>query len=317
MAVVWIVIGIVGVAHYVSDYNVTRGFVRIQRSAGAPAGTLRWVHFVSTALGRRAGYIVYLPPGYTAHRHYPVLYLLHGMPGMPELYVSVGNVDVRADNLIQQHQMPPMIIVMPDGRINGSASSDSEWANTPAGNYESYVIDVVHNVDARFASIPSRDARVIAGYSAGGLGALNLALHHLDIFGAVEVWSGAFGETPVGVFAGATPAQTRYYSPMEYVARLRPAVARYPLTVFIYAGRGDGTSKGVRPLAAALRRVGIASTGIVYHGGHDWQLWIDRFSQMLVLAGSDVQHAVATERAAPPGPAATSPAHRRTVSGAR
>ena len=48
-----------------------------------------------------------------------------------------------------------MILVFPDGRIGGSTYSDSEWANTPSGDYESYVIDVVHDVDHRFATLPT------------------------------------------------------------------------------------------------------------------------------------------------------------------
>ena len=40
----------------------------------------------------------------------------------------------------------------------------------PAGNFESYVLDVVSDVDHRFATIPNRRARVIAGFSAGPTG---------------------------------------------------------------------------------------------------------------------------------------------------
>lgn len=52
--------------------------------------------------------------------------------------------------------MRPMILIFPDGRIGGSTYSDSEWANTPSGSYERYVLDVARDVDRRFATIPDR-----------------------------------------------------------------------------------------------------------------------------------------------------------------
>ena len=99
-----------------------------------------------------------------------------------------------------------MILVFPDGRIGGSVYSDSEWANTPSGDYESYVLNVVHDVDARFSTLPDRADRVIGGFSAGAYGAINIALHHLSDFASVQVWSGYFTETRSGVFAHASRA---------------------------------------------------------------------------------------------------------------
>ena len=51
---------------------------------------------------------------------------------------------------------------------------DSEWANTPSGNYESYVTNVVSDVAQRFATLPCRQERALAGLSAGAYGAANI-----------------------------------------------------------------------------------------------------------------------------------------------
>ena len=72
-----------------------------------------------------------------------------------------------------------MILVFPDGRIGGDTQTDSEWANTRSGAFESYVVDVVHNVDSRFATLPYRQDRAIAGLSAGAYGAVNVGLHQV------------------------------------------------------------------------------------------------------------------------------------------
>ncbi len=71
------------------------------------------VNFYSRSLRRSADYLVYLPPGYDPSRRYPVFYLLHGMPGRPQVYIDIANMDIRLDNRISQRQVPPMILVFP------------------------------------------------------------------------------------------------------------------------------------------------------------------------------------------------------------
>ena len=44
---------------------------------------------------------------------------------------------------------------------------------------ENYVLDVVRNVDHRFATHPQPPGRGIAGLSEGAFGALNISLHNL------------------------------------------------------------------------------------------------------------------------------------------
>jgi enterochelin esterase-like enzyme len=266
--------------------------------------------FTPPSLRGRADYLIDLPAGYAPPRRYPVLFLLHGMPGRPQVYVRVANVDVRLDNLVSRHGMPPMIIVLPDGRVGGSTFSDSEWANTPTGNYESYVLDVMHDVDRRFSTIANRDARVIAGYSAGALGALNLALHHLGDFASVQAWSGPFSESRSGVFADGTAAAVLNFSPIDYVNRLGAELAKHPLRAFLYGGRNDADSRRVGLMAARLAAAGASVRYARYPGGHDWQLWNGHLDQMLVLAGRDVM-----QSPRPPGRFAGS--HRPRAQGLR
>ena len=150
------VVGLIGAWSYGQAYSQHRGFAVVLKIPRAGTGRLLNVDFYSRALHRRDYYLVYLPPGYKTSKHYPVLYLLHGMPGKPEVFVDIANLDVRLDNLLSEGQMRPMIMVFPDGRIGGSVYSDSEWANTPSGAYANSVLDVVRNVDQRFSTIRDR-----------------------------------------------------------------------------------------------------------------------------------------------------------------
>lgn len=288
LCLTWLIGGFVGTYSYLKNYYLHRGFPAPAIVAGARVGTLKTIHFHSTALHRRADYLIYLPGGYSRARRYPVLYLLHGVPGRPQAFTSILHVEIRMENLIRRGLMAPMVLVFPDGEINGSYFSDSEWANTRSGRFESYVLEVVRQVERHVSTIPSPRARVIAGYSEGGYAALNIALHHPGVFGAAEVWSGYFTQTRTGVFAPATRAQLAYNSPLDYASRSGLRRRRQALRVFMFGGRSDPTARQIPSMAQALRAAGALVHWAIYPGGHDWQLWNGHASQMLVLAGHDV-----------------------------
>ena len=260
---------------------------RIDRETG---GTLTTVQFHSAALRKRADYLVYLPAGYSAADPLPVFYMLHGMPGKPVAFTVNANAEVKLEQLIHQGRIKPMILVFPDGRIDGQTGSDSEWANTPSGNFEDYVTDVVRDVDKRFATLADRQDRAIAGLSAGAYGAINVGLHQDAMFGLIQVWSGYFLETHNGVFADADRAVMAYNSPLDYVRTMRRTLRRFPLRVFIYGGRDDAETSEIPAMAAALKAEGADESWAVYAGGHSWNTWTPHVDQMLIMASHDFHH---------------------------
>ncbi len=294
------VVGLVGAFGYWESYYQHRGFATVAFLPHARRGQLQTVHFYSRALHRVADYIVYTPPGYdndpTHPTRYPVYYLLHGSPGRPVVFLDIAQLPVRMDNLISRHRMRPMILVFPDGRIGGSTYSDSEWANTPSGNFASYVINVVHDVDHRFRTLAKRQDRVIAGFSAGAYGAANVALQHVRTFANLQAWSGYYIETRSGVFANADPASLRANSPLDYVAGLRTTIAANPVRAFLFVGRDDDDSPQTEPMARALAAAGGSVTYALYHGGHDWELWHAHLDQMLILASRDTSETLPRAR---------------------
>ncbi len=210
--------------------------------------------------------------------------MLHGMPGQPLAFTLNARVESKLERLIRQRRAAPMILVFPDGRIRGNAQTDSEWANTRYGAYESYVVDVVHNVDRRFATLPYRQDRAIAGLSAGAYGALNVGLHQVKLFGLIQVWSGYFTQTRTGVFSHASRSWLLYNSPLDFARTIKPSLPGEPLRVFLYVGNHDGDASPIAPMAAVLRAAGAAVRTGVFSGGHDWKLWSGRMDQMLVMA---------------------------------
>ena len=285
----WLAVGLLGAFHYVHSYAIYRGFPVPSTPAGIPQGRLETVSFRSPAIGRTSRYLVYLPPGYSRAaargKRFPVLYLLHGYPGKMPVFVNVGAVHVAANVGIAHHTMPPMILVMPGGK-SGVLGADTEWADTPSGRWMSYVTDVVHDVDHRFVTMPGRQHRGIAGDSEGAFGAVNIALHHLELFSVLESWGGYFTETPTGVFNGASPAVLRANSPAAYVGSLAPSIRRLGLRAWLFQGRTDTQSPAqIEAFSAALHRAGADVKLGFFPGGHDWGLFRAQTPRMLAAAG--------------------------------
>lgn len=275
VAAAWLAAGLVGAYVYVNRYVVYRGFPDPVLPAGVPAAQVKRVRFTSTALHRRSYYLAVLPPGYAAAarrgERFPVIYLLHGSPGGTRQFITVGEVAVRLAELVHDGRMPPTILVIPQG-LEG-LSNETEWANTAKGRYEDYFREVVRRVDAKYATVPDRAHRAVAGMSEGGYAAVNLGLRNLRLIGNVQSWSGYYTETPTGVYRGASPATLRAASPSFYVHALAPQIRRLGFRAYLLQGTGNPDPQGLVSFATELHDAGAQVGYAFFPGGHDWRLW--------------------------------------------
>ena len=92
-------------------------------------GEVTAVQYDSKSLGTRRQMRVYTPPGYSATRRYPVLYLLHGIGGNDQEWTRSCHADVVIDNLLADGLIQPMVVVFP----NGNASVTAEMAAAGRG----------------------------------------------------------------------------------------------------------------------------------------------------------------------------------------
>ena len=93
------------------------------RRDGVPAGLVEHVEFDSKVTGGKRPTSVYLPPGYSGDKKYPVLYLLHGIGGNETHWPGPGAAGAILDNLIADGKAVPMIVVMPNGRASNKPST--------------------------------------------------------------------------------------------------------------------------------------------------------------------------------------------------
>jgi S-formylglutathione hydrolase FrmB len=207
--------------------------VRCVTGTAAPQGHAQsaQLHRViySRAVEGRLRLAVYLPADYAGdRRRYPVVYFLHGLPAAANSYEGA---DFLARALLASGRQA--IIVAPQGaRANDSDPEYLDWG--PGRNWETAITrDVVGYMDSHFRTIPGRTGRAIVGLSAGGYGAVMLALHHLEAFSVVESWSGYFHPTdPAGRRAldlgSANANANANASAHAFVGTLRRGFARPP-----------------------------------------------------------------------------------------
>ncbi len=271
-------LGLFGVYRYVDNYWLYRGFAPPHDASFVTVpGTAERFYVSSPALGgRRQPVDVYLPPGYAAHprRRYPVMYLLHGVPGRPGGFLATVRMGVVEDELVALHRARPMILVMPFGST--SSFTDKEWANGIGRNdkWETFLArDVVRAVDHRYRTIPRGSARVLAGLSEGGYGALNIGIHHPGEFATIESWSGYVRADDLGSIFGHKRSLLTWNSPLDTLAAAAPALRRTHTFFWFYSGTNDRFRHQNAAFAARLAALGLPHRYFLVRGGHNWAVW--------------------------------------------
>lgn len=301
------VLGTAGAVHYVSNFWLYRGFppprtphsitVRSHghlRQIAVTPPVLQSIAVRSPALGGYADPVqVVLPPGYASHpaQRYPVLYLLHGFPGLPIQFLNVGQVSSLEATLVAAGRMKPVILVMPTG--TRSLLADEEWANgiSPGNAWETFVArDLVRAIDARYRTIPTGAGRAIAGLSEGGYGALNIGLHHPGEFRLLESWSGYTRADHLPAIFGHRAALLAYNSPASWVTTVAPQLRAQHAFIWFYSGAQDSLSAQNAAFASELTRLGVAHRFFEAPGKHNWRLWRGLMPQALIIASDHLRH---------------------------
>jgi S-formylglutathione hydrolase FrmB len=136
----------------------------------------------SPALCQRRDLYVYLPPGYSPEKKYPIGIFLHGASQDEQFFLRepVGLFD----RAMARGELPPVVLVAPDGSIMRRPSyfnSASWWANSRAGNFEDYLMqDVWDFAMTNFSIHPHRNAHALLGVSMGGSAAFAHGMKYKD-----------------------------------------------------------------------------------------------------------------------------------------
>lgn len=237
-------------------------------------GTVSRIWYDSPALGLERRMTVYTPAGYeTSGKRYPVLYLLHGMGGDEEAWISLGRTAQILDNLIAQGKAKPMIVVMPNGNASQEAAPGEssrgmvpptmQLPKTMEGSYEQAFPEIVKFIDKNYRTIKSKSGRAIAGLSMGGFHSLHISKQYPDMFNYI------------GLFSAAIMPNKEVSSPIyeNMGGKLKVQFDKNPALYWIAIGKTDFLYKANEEYRKLLDEKGYKYTYYESDEGHIWKNW--------------------------------------------
>ncbi len=243
----------------------------------------------SEILGRQVRYTIYLPFDYnTSSRSYPVVYLLHGYTDNDTGWLQYGEVNRIADKGIESGEIPPMIIVMPDGGLTWYINNYDNSVR-----YEDFFFEeFIPHIESEYRVRTRKRFRGIAGLSMGGFGTLVYALKHPDLFSACAALSAAVYTREEVVNLDDARWEVRYRdvigpdligeerltdhllenNPLYIIENSDPEVLK-KVRYYIDCGDDDFLYKGNSTLHILLNDLNIPHEYRVRDGKHSWSYW--------------------------------------------
>jgi S-formylglutathione hydrolase FrmB len=251
-------------------------------SFAAVTGRVECNRAPSKILPQAVPYCIVLPPSFDADksRHFPILYLLHGLGGNEQFVIDSGTWNLVQD-LRERGDLKDFLIATPDG-------DRTFYINSKSGKvrYEDFLVqEFLPFIETRYRVAPGRANRGISGISMGAYGALHLAFRHPQLFSAVSAHSAALiDKLPAFLGTENTPSprsrtlQGPFADPPDPIfwTQQSPIVIARTANLTglkIYFDCGDQDDYGFETGAAALDKV-LTSRHIphefhIYPGRHD------------------------------------------------
>ena len=239
-----------------------------------PHGTVSKVWYRSETAGFDRRLTVYTPAGYEKGKgKYPVLYVLHGIGGDEDAWVTQGRATQILDNLIARGQVKPMIVVFTNGNISQEAAPGEnstgytrptmQLPQTMEGTFEKAFPEIVGFIDKNYRTIAKKTSRAVCGLSMGGLHTLYLSLNYPDMFNYSGMFSAAIGVSD--------PSVSPMYQDVD--AKLATYFGKKPALLWIGCGNTDFLYQANKEFMKKLDDAGYPYQYMETEGGHIWRNW--------------------------------------------
>jgi S-formylglutathione hydrolase FrmB len=239
----------------------------------------------SSILGAEVKYNVYLPYGYEeSGKHYPIVYLLHGLSDDYTAWVDKGRMQGVADEVIGSGDAREMIIVMPNAGGEDTHNIWNGYFNMPGWRYHDFFFEeLVPAVEAKYNAGGDKAHRAIMGLSMGGGGSVVYSQRHPDMFSSCYAMSGWLDNANDEVWPLDSPKDCLYYvanavhdnSALDFVdnADEKTLEALRSVNWFIDCGDDDFIFDLSVALYQKMRDRDVKAELRVRDGVHNWEYW--------------------------------------------
>ena len=253
-------------------------------NATAWAGKIVTDSIQSKTLGATVKYNVYLPKGFDkSDKHYPVVYLLHGLYGDYTDWSEKGQMQTVADELIESGEACEMVIVMPNAGGNDIFAYWNGYFNMPGWPYEDFFFqELMPEVEKKYRAGGDKQHRAIMGLSMGGGGSTVYGQRHPDLFSSVYAMSAWLDSD--GVRRREEGVDDKFYllneavkeqSAIRFLEEADDATVKQLRTVKWFFDCGDDDflfDVNVR-IHQLMRSKRIKSELRIRNGQHNWEYW--------------------------------------------
>lgn len=172
---------------------LTLSVLALLPAISANAGKIVTDSLNSKILGATIKYNVYLPDGFDkSEALYPSVYLLHGLYGTYEDWVSKGTMKEVADELMRSGEARETVIFMPNAGDPDVSNYPNGYFNMPGWSYEDFFFkEFIPTVEKKYRCVGDKGHRAVMGLSMGGGGSTVYAQRHPDMFSscyAMSAW---------------------------------------------------------------------------------------------------------------------------------
>ena len=164
------------------------------------AGRLVQETLASNALNEPRRLTIYLPPGYDAAKHYPIVYMADGF--------AVAACAAAIEGAIAAGEVRPLIVVgLWPGLGEQRHREYLRGFSVPRyAEHTDFVLnEVLPSVEAKYAPATRPEDRLVAGFSDGAAWALAMGLAHKDRFGGIVAMSLGWKQAGAGIDAADRP----------------------------------------------------------------------------------------------------------------
>ena len=252
--------------------------------AAAAQGRIVTESIHSNKLGVDQNYNVYLPEGYNVSKHYPVIYLLHGLSDDYTAWDKLGRIKDVADELIRSGEVLPVVIVMPNAGNADIYNYQNGYFNMPGWPYEDFFFrEFLPEVEKKFNCGGKKETRAIMGLSMGGGGSVVYCQRHPDMFSScyamspwldnknMEVSTGEQKETKFTI----TQKAVSKHSAIDFLDKAGKSTLNRLRTVkwFVDCGDDDFIFNLSTAFYAKMREKEVKAEFRVRDGVHNWEYW--------------------------------------------